>query len=146
MTDALKVTKRIISKKPIDIFVSGYLLDEEMLTHLCILKYGATEASLKKYGSVDIATCYYEDRDVLDAPWLVPIRHKGKLWWLLPGKAAFFVSGTKPPDLPLDRETREYLNVWLPLELLKRPEFKGARYAQTHWPRDLPGTSLVLQV
>ncbi|KAI0762319.1 hypothetical protein C8Q74DRAFT_1371389 [Fomes fomentarius] len=143
MTDASRFTKSLISKTTVDIFLSGYLLDAEMIKHLCILKYGATQAELQKRYPLDFALCYYGKRDVLDAPWLVPIMHSGKDWWLLPGKAVFFVAGTNPPDLPMDRETKAYLNTWFPPDLLKRPEFEGLRYVQTFWPRDIPPAGIV---
>ncbi len=146
MTDASTATKRLNSNDTIDIFLSGYLLDGEMIKHLCILKYGATEAELQKRYPVDFAICYLGKREVLDAPWLIPIWHSGKEWWLLPGKAVFFVAGTNPPDLPKDPETKAYLNTWFPPDLLKRPEFTGLRFVQTFWPRDIPRASSLIML
>ncbi len=132
----------------IDIFVSGYLLDEEMLKHLCLLKYGATEAEVDDLGPVDFASLYYAERNFLDAPWLVPITYRSKTdpkviesGWLIPGKAAFFRPGAEPPQLPYDAETRAYLDTWFPRDLFKRPEFKGVRFVETNWPRDIPRMS-----
>ncbi|KAI0760458.1 hypothetical protein C8Q74DRAFT_1372320 [Fomes fomentarius] len=135
----------------INIFVSGYLLDEEMLKHLCLLKYGATEAEVDDLGPVDFASLYYAERNFLDAPWLVPISYRSKTnpkviesGWLIPGKAAFFRPGAEPPQLPYDAETRAYLDTWFPRDLFKRPEFKGVRFVETHWPRDIPPVGIVL--
>ncbi len=147
MTDAPKD-----NRPALDVVLSGYLLDAEMLKCLCIASYGATAAELKTRSPVDFASCYYGERDVLDAPWLVPVRYYSKSnpneleqRWVLPGRAAFFVAGTEPPKLPLDQETKTYLNAWFPPRLFKMPEFKGMRYYQTYWPRDWPGIRVSLQ-
>ncbi len=145
-------TARPVScKTPIDIFVSGYLLNEEMIKHLCILAYDATEAKVEDLGPVDCATLYYSQRSFLEAPWLVPIAYRSKTdpdvvesGWLIPGKAAFIRRGQSPPKLQYDAETRAYLDTWFPQDLFKRPEFKGVRFVETHWPRDIPRMSLCL--
>ncbi|KAI0760457.1 hypothetical protein C8Q74DRAFT_1372319 [Fomes fomentarius] len=135
---------------PIDIFVSGYLLDEDMLRHLCIISYGATEARVDDLGPVDCATLYYTKRSFLDAPWLVPIPCPSKTdpnvmvtRWLIPGKAAFIRPKSQPPKLEYDAETKAYLDTWFPQSLLKRPEFKGIRFIQTYWPRDIRPVGIV---
>ncbi len=101
MADATKSASRVV---PIDIYVSGYLLDEKMLRHLCIITYGATEAQVDDLGPVDCATSYYNKRSFLDAPWLVPIPCRSKKdpnvterRWLIPGKAAFIRPKSQPP-------------------------------------------------
>ncbi len=141
MADATKPAPRVV---PIDIFLSGYLLDREMLKHLCILAYGATEAKVDDLGPVDFATLYYAERSSLDAPWLVPIPCRSKkdsniveTRWLIPGKAAFMHPKTQPPNLQYDAETKAYLDTWFPRGLFKMPEFKGIHFIQTYWPRDI---------
>ncbi len=145
MAEATKPGSRVLS---IDIVVSGYLLDKEMLNHLCILKYGVTEAQVEDFGPVDFATLYYSQRNFLDAPWLVPIPCRSKIdpnvsetRWLTPGKAAFIRPGTSPPKLEYDAETKAYLDTWFPRDLLQRLEFKGIRFIQTYWPRNIQRTS-----
>lgn len=145
MTDAPKDNRRAL-----DVVLAGYLLDAEMLKYLCIASYGATAAELKTRSPVDFASCYYNERDVLDAPWLVPVRYYSKSnpdepeqRWVLPGRAAFFVADTEPPKLPFDQETKTYLNAWFPPRLLKMPAFEGIRYYQTYWPRGWPGVSSI---
>ena len=130
-------------KGAVNICVSGYVLSEEMVKHLCILHYGATQADIDHFGAIDFATYYYEQLKALEAPYLIPMTFHDRLdpsrelkLWLLPGKVAFVKPGRALPNLPLDKETRAYLNIWFPSKLLKRPEFRGLHYIQTVWPRD----------
>ncbi|KAI0716874.1 hypothetical protein C8Q76DRAFT_795114 [Earliella scabrosa] len=129
-------------KKTVDIFISGYILTKEMVRHLCLLQYGASEALLNNCGPLDYATLYFEKHKAMDAPYLIPMTfhhrddpNKTLDLWLLPGKAAFFSHGVTPPKLPLDEETKAYLDQWFSPELLKMKQFRGVRYIQTLWPR-----------
>ena len=132
------------SRLTIDICVSGYILTEQMVRHLCLLQYGATEALLNNCGALDYATLYFEKHKAMDAPYLVPMTfhhrddpNKTLDLWLLPGRAAFFSHGVTPPKLPLDEETKAYLDQWFSPKLLKMKQFRGIRYIQTLWPRGL---------
>ena len=131
-------------KKTVDIIVSGYILTKEMVRHLCLLQYGATEALLNNCGALTYAALYFEKHKAMDAPYLVPMTfhhrddpNKTLDLWLLPGRAAFFSHGVTPPKLPLDEETKAYLDQWFSPELLKMKQFRGIRYIQTLWPRGL---------
>ena len=114
-----------------------------MVKHLCLLQYGATQADIDHFGALDFAAYHYEQLKALEALYLIPMTfhdrsdpsQKLKLW-LLPGKVAFVKRGRALPNLPLDKETKAYLNAWFPSKLLKRPEFRGLHYIQTVWPRD----------
>ena len=135
------------SRLTIDICVSGYILTEQMVRHLCLLQYGATEAELDGpwgCGAIDYSILYFEKHKATDAPYLIPLTFHDrddpnitKDLWLLPGKAAFFSPGVTPPNLPLDKETKAYLDHWFPPKLLGMEEFRGLRYIQTIWPRGL---------
>ena len=132
------------SRLTIDICVSGYILTEKMVRHLCLLQYGATEAQLDSRGVITYSVLYFEKRKAIDAPYFIPLTfhdrddpNDTKDLWLLPGKAAFFSPGVTPPNLPLDKETKAYLDHWFPPTLLGMKEFRGLRYIQTIWPRGL---------
>ncbi|KAI0760460.1 hypothetical protein C8Q74DRAFT_1372322 [Fomes fomentarius] len=135
----------------IDIFVSGYLLVQEMLPkHVCLLKYGAIEAKVDDLGLVDCATLCYAVRRPLDAPWPVPVLSRSindpdvtETRWLITGKAVFFRPKMLPYKLEYDAETRTFLNTWFSPDILKRPESKGVRFIQTHSPRDIPPVGIV---
>ncbi|KAI0716857.1 hypothetical protein C8Q76DRAFT_783731 [Earliella scabrosa] len=138
-------------KGAVNICVSGYVLTEEMVKHLCLLHYGATQAEIDHFGAIDFATYYYEQFKALEAPYLIPMTFHDRLdpsrelkLWLLPGKVAFVKPGRALPNLPLDKETKAYLNIWFPSKLLKRPEFRGLHYIQTVWPRDQAPRNIIM--
>ncbi|KAI0716855.1 hypothetical protein C8Q76DRAFT_795096 [Earliella scabrosa] len=138
-------------RQSIDICVAGYLLTEEMVKHLCLLHYGATQADIDHFGALDFAACHWEQLKALESPYLIPMTfhprsdpNKTVEMWLLPGKAAFHKYGTPRPKLPFDKETLAYLHAWPPPKLLKRPEFRGLRYIQTAWPRGLMPRGIIL--
>ena len=132
-------------RQSIDICVAGYLLTEEMVKHLCLLHYGATQADIDHFGALDFAAYHYEQHRAFEAPYLIPMTFHPRStdpnqtleMWLLPGKVAFYRAGTPRPKLPFDDEALAYLDTWFPSKLLKRPEFGGMRYIQTAWPRGL---------
>ena len=145
------VTKLFETGRPIDISVSGYLLTREMMKHLCLLAYGATQAELDELGPIDYATIYWSERHPIESPCIIPITTLNRSsnlveeMWILIGKAAYLNRGASPPKLSYDKETREYLNAWFPSKMLKLPEFEGIRFVQTQWPRGLIRASMLLQ-
>ena len=140
MSSAPKQRRVLLRDQPVDIFVAGYLLTKDMVKHLCLLAYGATQADIDHFGALDFAALYYSERDVIESPSLIPVtyyNHSNTIedGWLLPGRAAFHNPRVSPPKLEYDKATKAYLDQWLPPHLLKRDEFKGIRYVQTPWPR-----------
>ncbi|KAI0716836.1 hypothetical protein C8Q76DRAFT_795080 [Earliella scabrosa] len=144
-------TRSSSKKGDIKICVSGYVLTKEMVKHLCLLQYGATQADIDHFGALDFAAYHYEQLKPLEAPYLIPMTFHDRLdpsreikLWLLPGKVAFVKRGRALPNLPLDGETKAYLNAWFPSKLLKRPEFRGLHYIQTVWPRDQAPRNIIM--
>ncbi len=138
MSDSTQPSK----SKAFDIYISGYLLTLDMITYLCLHEYGATKSIVKDMGPLDTACYYYNLRRVIDAPTLIHMPYKDKAQggkvvdrWILPGKAVFFPSGTTPPPLSYDKETRAYLDTWVPRDLLHTETFKDIRFVNNLWPR-----------
>ncbi|TFK79857.1 hypothetical protein K466DRAFT_592170, partial [Polyporus arcularius HHB13444] len=147
MSDSTQPSK----SKAFDIYISGYLLTLDMITYLCLHEYRATKSIVKDMGPLDTACYYFNLRSVIDAPTLIHMPYKdkaqgGKLVdrWILPGKAIFFPSGTTPPPLSYDKETRAYLNTWVPRDLLHTETFKDIRFVTNLWPRGERPTGIVL--
>ncbi|KAI0757444.1 hypothetical protein C8Q80DRAFT_1265370 [Daedaleopsis nitida] len=152
MADAYKSLKR--GDRTIDIVVGGYLLNIELLTLLCLFKYKMSPKAVKNAGAIDCAYYYWSERNAIDPPSLIPVTYPDESYpsktiegWILPGKVAFFRTGTTPPSLPMsDKDTNAYLDTWFPRDLLKNKAFKSVRYVQSLWPRGVPVSGIVLTV
>ncbi len=64
------------SMRPVEITVAGYLLTPEMLKHLCILKYGYSEAEVDEVGPVGAAAIHYSRHGIFDALCLLPVSYR----------------------------------------------------------------------